>query len=415
VESSGAYWSTYGTRLAVLGIGFLVGIVSARGLGPAGRGVYAATVTSAALIVQLGNFGLSSAVLYFVSRRQQRGSAFLALSWAAGAVLLGLCMLTYAILRWRGHAPSGSFLVALWAPAQLTALLQEQVFLGLKRFHQYNALQLAGRSLGLLGALCAVWLRAGDPLTFLASQLLADVIPLVVGLVLLLSAGLGKGTHTIAAGPVARLAARAAPALVIPFLLVRSDILLMQAFRGSVETGIYSVAAQLIDVLLLLPASFARILFVSLARSRDPAGETARTGRQVLGLLALLAALMGASGPWAIPLVFGLRYSTSYGPMLVLLPGAVLLGLQTIVGQFFGMRGYPGFLTAYWLVGLAINLGINLYAIPRFGAMGAAAASSAGYTVVSCLVLGRFTRAAGFPLRSLWTKQPESRSGKGVE
>ena len=413
---AGAYWSTYGTRLVVLAAGFLIGIVSARGLGPAGRGIYAATVTSAALIVQFGNFGLSSAILYFVSRRQRRSGTFLAVAWIAGTALLALCLPVHVILRRAGIAPAASLLVALWAPALLAALLQEQIFLGLKRFHQYNAMQLGGRSLGLLAAVVAVWLHPGDPFAFVVSQLLTDVVALFAGLILLLATGLGPRLHPISVGPVAHLAWRAAPVLIIPFLLIRSDILLMQVFRGPAETGLYSVAAQLIDTLLLLPATFAQVLFVSLAKSRDAASETARAGRFVLGALSLLALLMAVGGRWALPLLFGRRFEPSYGPLLVLLPGAVLLGFQTIVGQYFGFKGYPRFLATYWLVGFALNLGINLYAIPNFGAMGAAASSTVCYAAVTFLILRRFARVTGLPMRSLWARRPmNSSAGKRIQ
>jgi len=400
----GVYWSMYGTRFAVMAVGLLVGIISARALGPSGRGVYAATLTSAALIVQFGNFGLSSAILYFVSRRPRRSGTFLLVAWVAGIGLLALGLLVYVTLRRLGVVSDASLLIALWAPAQLTALLQEQIFLGVKRFRQYNVLQFGGRCLGLLAAAGAVWLHPADPFAFVGSQLLADVAILVVGTILLLSTGLGTGLHPIAIGPVARLAFRAAPVLIIPFLLIRSDILLMQVFRGSAETGIYSVASQLIDVLLLLPGTFATVLFVSLANSRDPVGVTARAGRNVLVLSSLLAALMALGGPWALPLVFGRPFEASCGPLLVLLPGAVLLGFQTIIGQYFGSKAYPWFLTRYWLVGLALNLGMNLYAIPRFGAMGAAVASTVGYAAVTCLIWRRFARATGVSSGSLWTR-----------
>jgi O-antigen/teichoic acid export membrane protein len=125
-------------------------------------------------------------------------------------------------------------------------------------------------------------------------------------------------------------------------------------------------------------------------------------GGWVLGMLTVLAAVMALAGPWALPLVFGRPFASSYGPLLVLLPGAVLLGFQTIIGQYFGARAYPWFVARYWLAGLVLNLAANAYALPRFGAVGAAAASTLGYAAVTGLVWRRFARETGLSARALW-------------
>lgn len=398
-----AYWSLYGTRLAIMAIGFLVGILSARGLGPSGRGVYATTFTAAALVVQCANVGLSSAILYFVSRRPRRSGAFLVLAWASGLGLLALCLPGYAALHGAGIIPAEALLVALWAPLQLTGMLQDQVVLGLKRFRLYTGVQLGGRCLALAAAAGALWLRPADSFAFVASQLMSDGAALLGGSVLLLFTGLGSPFRRVAIAPVARLACRAAPVLILPFVLVRSDILLVHFFRGAAETGVYSVAVQCIDLVALLPGTFATVLFVSLAHSRDRARMTARAARYVLVVLSLLAALLALAGPWVLGLLFGRTFEAAYGPLLVRLPGAVALGVQTIIVQYFNTQAYPWFLTRYWLIGLGLSLGINLYAIPRFGVMGAAAAGTVASTTVACLVWRRFTRATGLSLRSRWT------------
>jgi O-antigen/teichoic acid export membrane protein len=165
---------------------------------------------------------------------------------------------------------------------------------------------------------------------------------------------------------------------------------------------VYSVAVQFVDLVSLLPVAFGTVLFVSMTHSPDPARMTARAGRYVLIALSALATLLAAGGPSGLSLLFGRAFEAAYLPLLVRLPGAVALGFQTIIVQYFNTRAYPWFLTKYWLVGLAVNVAINLATIPAFGAMGAAAAGTAASATVACLVWVRFARSTGLSLRSLW-------------
>jgi O-antigen/teichoic acid export membrane protein len=95
-------------------------------------------------------------------------------------------------------------------------------------------------------------------------------------------------------------------------------------------------------------------------------------------------------GYWAIVLLFGRAFEQAYPALLLLLPGFVCLSLQSLLGQYFASRGFPFFLSSYWLLGFATNLSLNLLLIPRHGFMAAAASSSVAYALVFGLLLRRF-------------------------
>ena len=62
-------------------------------------------------------------------------------------------------------------------------------------------------------------------------------------------------------------------------------------------------------------------------------------------------------------------------PLLVLLPGVVALSGANVVGSYLRGIGRPGMPSLVSLVALAVNIVANLVLIPRFGIVGAAAAS----------------------------------------
>jgi O-antigen/teichoic acid export membrane protein len=68
----------------------------------------------------------------------------------------------------------------------------------------------------------------------------------------------------------------------------------------------------------------------------------------------------------------------------------VALALQGLLGQYFASRGFPVFVSVYWLLGLIVNVTLNLLLVPRFGLLAAAGSSSVAYGLVFTLMLRRF-------------------------
>jgi O-antigen/teichoic acid export membrane protein len=385
------YALTYGTQLLALAIGFFVAVISARALAPRGRGDFAVLVSAVALAVQLGNFGLSSSLSYWVSRRPHRASRAALGAWLLGAGMFAVLAAVIGVGWWGGRPGGLSALVVVWAPIQLVTTLQNAILLGSGRYGRYNLLVLAGRGSALVAALAAVVLFRVTVSSFAISQIAADALVLVGGARLILLDGPAPrrlGRKWIV--PVVRLALRAFPVLLLPFLLVRSDVFLMRIWRGATETGIYSIAAQLVDIILLFPGSFAAVLFPALHGASDPRRDVVRGAGVVGAVLFAACAVLGAAAPTLISILFGSAYRDAALPFRLLLPGAFLLGVETVVIQHFARAGYPGFLAAYWAIGLAVNVGANVFMIPRMGGAGAALASTLGYGTVAALVLLRF-------------------------
>lgn len=396
VTITSAYWLNYGTRIGAVGATFLVGIVAARGLGPEGRGAYAFAATLAGTLVQLLNGGLSSSFLYYVSRRRSRVGELLALTWLLACVwlLLGLLIRLFLPNDLAGH-PTIT-LLSFWAPIQLGLLLQDQLYLGSEPIWHYSVVQVGGRALSLLMAFAVTNRAPGNVSMFLTSLVAADAATFLIGGVTLATRSGGLRLPRVAVvSATLRLAARAFPVLLLPFLLVKSDILLMRVLRTSAETGIYAVAAQIVDGVLLLPSAFAAILFVSYSSAEGMVHATSAGMHRVGIAMSVIALGILVIGKPVIAAVFGKAFEGAFWPLLLLLPGAVALGVQNIVTQYYSRLRYPPFLTLAWTAGLLLNVSINLVLIPRLGAYGAALASSLSYVLVATLLVRRFHLLTG--------------------
>jgi O-antigen/teichoic acid export membrane protein len=164
----------------------------------------------------------------------------------------------------------------------------------------------------------------------------------------------------------------------------------LRLFRGPAETGIYSIASQLVDIALILPGIIGSLSLASVIRSPRPAAELVRIMRPAAWCIFLLAAAMLSLGHWAIVLVFGRPFEDAYRALAFLVPGFICLALTGLLGQYFAARGFPLFLSLYWLLGFLTNLALNLALVPRFGLFAAASSSSVAYALVFVLLWLRF-------------------------
>jgi len=183
---------------------------------------------------------------------------------------------------------------------------------------------------------------------------------------------------------------RAYPPLLLGFLLIKSDVLVLRLLRGATETGVYSIASQIVDVALILPTTIGALVLASVVRSNRPARELLRAMRPAALAVGGLALAMLVFGHWAILWVFGRPFVGAYPALVLLLPGFVALALQGLLGQYFASRGFPVFVSVYWLLGLIVNVSLNLLLVPRFGLLAAAGSSSVAYGLVFLLMLRRF-------------------------
>lgn len=397
-------WRGYLTVYAGRGVGFALAtvltVVSARLLHPAGRGEYASVVAGLVLGVQLLNFGLSSSLILLFSeapgrlRESLRRLWLLALFWlvvlAAAGSALALSSLPerYPLLRWWP-------LWCAWIPLQLLGLYQGAALAAERAFRRLAGLEMAGRVAAVALGLTALELFGGRVAPLLTALMIADLLVALAGawLVVRGAAAAGDGETTVEFLRSAfRLGARAFPPLFLVYLVLRSDILILRAFRGTVETGIYSIAAQFVDLGLMLPTAVAVFMIPELALRSRGADFIATQSRRLLRYASLLAALAATAGSPLIRIVFGEAYASAYPALLILLPGMVALSVQSVLVQYFNAQGYPLFLAGYWVAAAILNIGANLVLIPRFGMYAAAATSSVSYSLVLFLTASRFRR-----------------------
>ena len=402
--------SVYAARLGSVVVGAVTSALVARILLPAGQGDYATVLAGADMAAQFANVGLSSSLLVEASRSPSDVRRMIRVSglFIAGAFLslAVLWPLVHTLFPGESSAAAWWAVWIAWVPIRLSRLHSGALLTALRGYGSLAGLEFFGRlaSAGLgLGALYV--LRTG--LTgFLSALVLADLLVAAAGYGVLLSiAPRANRDGTPGFAPtLIRIGLRAYPLLVLPWLLIRSDVLLTRAICGSAEAGLYSVASQVVDLALLLPLTLASFAVPRLAREAGAVDTLPGICRMLAGYVLAISLAIVIVGKPGLRLMFGEAYGRAWAGVLLLLPGLLALSIEMVLAQFYAIRGFPAFLTYAWLAAFALNLALNLVLLPRFGVLAAAGTSSVGYAVVCFVVVRRFERDPGIPWRRLLTR-----------
>ena len=165
----------------------------------------------------------------------------------------------------------------------------------------------------------------------------------------------------------------------------RLDRYLLGVLRSPAEVGIYSVAATATEILWLGPIALAQVQFHGIASGTAGPAELARARRLWLGGTAAVALVMWFAAPRAVDMVLGQRFHGAVTPLRILLVGAVAVSSYHIDVMALAARGRTAAAGATAVVGLVLVVVGDLVLIPRAGIEGAAWASVAGYMGMACV------------------------------
>jgi O-antigen/teichoic acid export membrane protein len=178
------------------------------------------------------------------------------------------------------------------------------------------------------------------------------------------------------------------------FIIFRLDLLIVNRFRGAQDAGVYAIASQFSFLLIMLPGVIASLLFPRVASRKEPAAYAVDVTRHT-SFIMLIVCLGGALASFALPLVYGARFADATIQFLILLPGVFFISLESVLVQYFTGTGLPAIIPWFWIITVAVNLGLNLAFVPAFGARAAAINSTVSYALICFLVVAYFGRQTG--------------------
>jgi O-antigen/teichoic acid export membrane protein len=404
------------TNLAVAAMGFCTGIITARMLGPHGRGELAAIQTTPSFIGSFAMIGMPEALVYFSAQQPAQAGRYLVtaagLSLGASVPFIAVAYLAMPLLL---HAQGAGLVAAarwylLIAPIWAIVGMMHHPLRGTGDFHSWNMLRL----IVPLSALCVLGLAFAigrETPQFLAFSYLVTYA--------LMCVPSGWMVWRRLAGPFTADGAQIGPMLRyglpcvmtgLPQMLnLRLDQMLMAAFFPPRQLGLYAVAVASSSAVSPLLTSIGTTLLPAIASAdnRERASAHMTEGVRMTALLAIVACVtVATAAPFAIRVLYGTRFIGAIPAALILVPAAGVLAVNFSVQEAIRGFGRPYLVLRAELLGLmvtAISLALLLHPL---GIVGAATASLLGYSTVCISLLASAKEIAGTSMRSLLVPRP---------
>ena len=387
--------------LLALVLALLAATITARVLGPAGKGYYSSLVLLGGLVLQIFSAGLGEAAIVLVGRGkaslQDAASATTAAILPLSLAAAGFLYLTASIVL--PHRPGGSTpLLLASAVVAVNVLYNTGASFLVAKEKLIPVSGVAILAAALSTALLWIFLVPVD--LGIAGAMLAGILSsaAAVGTTvwLLLLSGLSLRPR-LTAGYL-RSAARFGAALQFSNLLVqltaRLDLVLVYRLSTPADAGDYSIALTVGALVGVVPLALAYAAFPRLAMVDDAEAKTLTAQVFRMGITAALvaAALLAVLTPIAVPLVFGQRYAGAIGPTLLLIPAGVLWSGQWLLCRAAAARGEPRTLLISFAVSFTIMVVADFLLIEPFGGVGAGLASVVASGVGLLLAVDHYRR-----------------------
>lgn len=402
---------TLGGQVCIIGLGAVTGVLSARLLGPQGRGELAALTLWPMLLVFLSGMGINASVAYHTGKRRYSLSQIWTSSLVIGAMLstcallAGFAVIPLVLRHYTFEVRILAYLFLAAVPVVWFGGLPSSFMQGTLNMMTYSSLRAIAPFVFAVGLGILYWLHRASLRDVVLCQMLGFALALAAGIYLLLSKlDIGWSWDEHACWSLVKYGCKTHLGNMSSYVNRSADQLILSLFVAPRELGLYAVAVTMAGAVSFLPQAAGIVTMAKGSNSSPAEARRVITYSFRVSLLWLIVACCGLFiiAPYAIRLLFGAPFAGSVAACRILLPGMVAVGLNQIL--FEGARAFnqpelpsytEGFATVVTIIGLYLLL-------PRFGFLGAAIASTLAYvsSFVFMLALCRSRMQLG-PMRLL--------------
>jgi len=404
--------STMAAQLMGLVLATAQGVVLARWLGTEGKGVVALAMLVSSALAMLLNPGLTASYVFHAAGARlplqvltRHAVTFSSLAGLAGIALFGLGLATGVVQRLLPGVPTAPLLLAVAAlPVTILSALLGALLHGQQRIRTLNVVTVARAAVVLVLTVAALIGLGLGPVGAVGAILAGTLVTVAAfGWLLQQDGDAWKpGFERTTATHLLHYGTRAHAGNLAQFFNYRLDMFVVNFIAGPAAVGIYTVAVRLAELVWQLPNAAAFAMFPRAAsRSREEMNRfTPRVFVVTLAGATVAAIGLAAVGRFAIRLLYSEDFLAAYLPLLLLLPGTVLLGGAKVLTNDLAGRGFPHYNAITATVALVVTVGLDIVLVPAYGVAGAAVASTVAYTVTLAL--------AGSMYRGITRGNPET-------
>ncbi len=400
----------FSSNIFIILAGLLVSVILTRKLGPGGFGIYSAILVIPLLVVSFAQLGIRGSSIYHIGRKQYNPKDLVAgimlilmMTSVLGILITGAGFL---FLDDESFNKLYILLVLMLIPFRLAMAYFGGIFIGNEQIGKSNFINWFSEVIHLAAVMIFVWLMdwqiAGALLALLISHVLITCWALYT---------LNKEfkLHLHVEPKIIRDLLSMGFLFALSFVIIqlnfRIDVLLLQELSTMEEVGFYSLGVSIAEKLWQLPFAIGIVLMSRTANATDQEAINSTTAKLVrvsliAGLIASVALYVVT--PWVLPAIWGEKFRPSIMVIQYILPGILFISTYRILSSRLSGIGKPQVSIYVFLPALVINVLLNLWWIPGYGAMGAVMATNVSYTLGTLAYIIVYSRIVHMPVRKIF-------------
>ncbi|WP_299119794.1 flippase [uncultured Winogradskyella sp.] len=399
------------SKFAIIIFGLTTSIVLARVLGPEKNGIIAALMVYPSLFMSIGSLGVRQSTTYFLGKRifaeNQIKKAITQIWFLTSIISVFVCYFLMTQLSKSGDHKILVLLALIPIPFALFNTYNSGIFLGKNQIKEFNKVNWIPPLITLvltlvLVIICALGIK-GYFIAIIGGSMFISILLLFKNK-FIRSFNLKFDWRVIL--PMIKLGSVYAIALLFIGLNAKLDIIILDWVSTDYETGIYSKGYSVGNYLLQIPWMLNTIVFTRSAISKDGI-EFSKRVCQLLRITSLvilfLAIVLFLLSDFIIVFMFGEEFKESAMVLNYLLFGVLFLTLFKILNQDLAGKGKPWVSMKAMIPGLIVNVILNIVLIPKYGAIGAAFASSLSYCLAIVLFFHFYSLSSKISLKEMFS------------
>ncbi len=370
-------------RILILGTTLFSGVVTARNLGPAGRGIQGAMMMWPGLLAGLLTLGIPVGIKYQARKHQGEQaslfSAALVIGLALGiiAMLIGIVGIPHWIAKYDERSIRFAQYLMIFAPLTVLMFILSAILEVNFDFTSSNGLRYAPSFLVLVGLLVLVALHRFTPYASALVYIFGFVPPTV-----LLAIKIRKSfTFTLrdfcrSARRLLSYGLRIYVSDVLSIFGAQIDQLLVVGLLSAENLGTYAVALTASRTLNVFQNSVTLVLLPKAAglAHREVVTMVGRAARVTTALTLLSGVALIATLPLILPFLYGRDFANAIRVAQILTLESIIASATIVHVQTFMATNRPAMAAILQLTGLGLAVPLMLLLIPRLGLSGAAIA-----------------------------------------
>jgi len=375
---------TFTTRITIIILSLITGIIIARTLGPEGRGIFAIAMVIGSMGVQFTNLGLHSSNTLYVARNPNLlgsllgNSLFISFSLGLAATFIGWLIFNIFPQLAPLEGPI-LFTALLWIPFGLLYLFLQNLLIGLQEFRTFNKIELGAKifNISLLGLL--IFFDLVSPLTIFIVALLTLPFSFIISLFKLIKHLKNRITISWSTFSMALpYGIKSYIGSLLWYLLLRIDLFMINNILGEGSAGIYDVAFNMSEIFYILPGTIAMVLFPKLSAINNVKEKWALARKVCVGMvitLIIITIISTLLAEFIIGTLFGKPFIAATSVFILLMIGKIIISINSIFSYFVASIHVPISSVPFNITLVIINIGLNLFMIKNYGLEGAALSS----------------------------------------